>query len=95
MSASKHRLRAICLPARFTVFTGVTDVLNRLEPGTLANFITLDSFTNLDNNAGPLMACALRSQFGHFGEIPVVKHKMNITEAEAGGIEFNQHIVGA
>ena len=95
VATSKDRLGAVRLPARFTVFAGMADVLNGLEACTLAHFVTRNSFANLDNNTSSLMACTFCPQFGHFRKGPVVKHEMDIAEAETGRIEFDQHIVGA
>jgi hypothetical protein len=75
------------------VFAGVAYVLNGLETRTLADLVCLDVLTHLDTHTCSFVPGALGSQLGHLGESPVVEHKVDIAEAEAGGIELDEDIV--
>lgn len=77
------------------VFTGMTHVLDRLEPSTLTDLVSLDILTDLDDDSSSFVACTFDSQLGHLREGPIVEHEVDIAKAEAGGIELDQHIVGA
>lgn len=94
-ASSENGLLTVGLPARSAVIASVADILNWLETRTLANFVGLDSVANLDNHTCSFVARTLGSQVGHLGEVPIVQHEVDIAEAEARRVEFDQDIVGS
>jgi hypothetical protein len=62
---------------------------------TLANFVILDEFANLDDNSCPFVARTFYPHLNHFGEIPVPHREMYIGQAETGDIHLDEDILWA
>ena len=93
-SSCEDSFSAIRLFARLTIFARMADVLDGLEPGTLADLVCLDVFAYFDDYSSSFVACTFCSHLSHLGQVPVVEHEMDIAEAKTGGIELDQDIVG-
>lgn len=77
------------------ILASMTCIENWLDARTLANLVALDFFSHLDDDAGTFVTSTLDSQVRHLGHTPVVKHEMDVAEAEAGRVQFDQHIFGS
>lgn len=95
MQTSEDSLKAVRFSSRLAVFTSVADILNWLVSCPLADLKVLHSITDFDDDASAFMACASRAELGHFGESPVVHHKVDVRHAEASGIKLDEDIFGA
>jgi hypothetical protein len=95
MQASKNGFTAVGLVARPTAITRMADINNWFEASSLSNSQVLHPLANLHNHTCTFMAGALSSKFGHLWDCPVIKHEMNVTHAETGCIELDQHIFRA
>lgn len=69
-------------------------VLHGLVTSSHTNLQSLDSFSDLDDDASSFMTSTLGSQFRHLGHTPVGSHKMDIGKAETGSIELDEDIFG-
>lgn len=94
-SSSENGLLAVLIPTRLAVIALVADVLNGLEARPLTYCESLDVLANFDNHSGAFVARALDSQLGHLGHVPVMKHVVNIAQAESRCVELYQNIVGS
>lgn len=74
----KHALLTVIVFPGLAFRASVTDVCERLEACTLADFEILDGRANLDNDAGALMASTLSAEHRHLGQCPIVHHEMDI-----------------
>jgi len=93
VAPSFNAVEAVHVPASFAVFTSMTDIPGRFKTSTLANLVVLDPFANLDNNTSTLMARAFDPVLRHLVIPPIIHHIVDITEAEAGGIQFDEDII--
>lgn len=73
----------------------MADVEDGFDACTLSDFVALDPVTHFDNDTSTFVAGTLDSQIRHLGHAPVVEHEMDIAEAEAGGVQFDQDIFGS
>lgn len=62
VKTSHHNTKTVCLPSRLAVFAGVADILDRLEPCSLANLEVLNSFSDFDNDTCAFVAGALSTK---------------------------------
>ena len=77
------------------IFASMACIENWLDAGPLTNLVALDFFSDLDNDTSTFVTSALDSQLRHLGHSPVVQHEMDVTQAEAGRVQSDQHILGA
>ena len=94
VAASEDSLCAVCFFASFAILARVANILNWLISCSLTDLVVLDLVTNLDDHASTLVACTFGAEFGHLWEVPIVQHEMDVGEAEAGGIELDEDLVG-
>ncbi len=94
VTTGEDGFETIRLSPSLAVFAGMAHVLNRLVPRALPNLERCDSFSHLDNDTRAFVSRAFGPHLRHLGKGPVVQHEMDIAETEAGGVEFDQHIVG-
>lgn len=92
LAASIDRAQAVRFPSCSAVLARMANVKDGLDACTLSDFVTLDSFTDFDNDTSTFVTGTLDSQFRHLGHTPVGEHEVDIAQAEARGIQFDEDI---
>jgi hypothetical protein len=91
-STRANGVRTICFPTGLAVFAGCARILNWPVSGSHSDFELLNSVADLDDDAGPFMACTFDAHFRHFGHCQIVHHQVDIGEADTGGIELDEDV---
>ncbi len=73
----------------------MADILNGFKPSPLSDFQVLDLVADLDDDACALVAGTFGAEVGHRGHGPVVEHVVDVTETEAGRVQFDEDVLGA
>jgi hypothetical protein len=95
MQPRHNRLVAIRLLPSLASVTRMANIHNRFEARALPYLEALDPLANLHNHTGALVTRALGAEDGHLRHGPVVHHEVDVAQAEAGGVELDEHLVGA
>ena len=93
METSENCLGTITLLVSAAQIAHAARVRNRLETRSLTNLEVFDLIADFDDDAGAFVASTNCSMFGHRTQAPVVHHKVEITVADTGGVDLDEHVL--
>lgn len=93
MRTRECRSRAVIVSSRSAVLAHLACVLYRFEARPHPDLKLLDVAANLDDDSRAFMARALQAQLGHFWNVIVIQHEVDIAIAKPSLVDLNEDIV--